>query len=264
VVRGPVEFLMGSTKASDPDRRTDEAQHRVRIDRSFAIATREVTLAEYARFLDGKPEGVDDLRENELFKQFIPSAGCAIGGVTWYDAATYCNWLSAREGLPESQWCYPAKVGKGMKLPPDYLKRTGYRLPTEAEWEYACRAGLASSRPYGRTEERLGEFGWYVANSGRTMRPVGQKLPNDLGLFDIMSNAMEWCTDAYRSKLAGPPDKSRTDSIVDAEFSDQVDRVLRGGSYNDSAAFLRSAIRGRLLPSFQSTLNGFRPARTYP
>ncbi|HEX4751311.1 MAG TPA: SUMF1/EgtB/PvdO family nonheme iron enzyme, partial [Solirubrobacterales bacterium] len=95
IVRGPVEFRMGSTKQDDPERDPDEVPHLRRIERSFAIATREVTVAEYARFLADKPEGVADLRENPQFKHDIPSADCAIGAETWYEAARYCNWLSA-------------------------------------------------------------------------------------------------------------------------------------------------------------------------
>ena len=77
--------------------------------------------------------------------------------VTWYDAAAYCNWLSEQEGIPKTQWCYDPdqKFAEGMKLPADYLSRTGYRLPSEAEWEFACRAGTISSRYYGHTEPRV-------------------------------------------------------------------------------------------------------------
>jgi formylglycine-generating enzyme required for sulfatase activity len=96
------------------------------------------------------------------------------------------------------------------------------------------------------------------------MHPVGQKLPNDLGLFDVLGNAIEWCTEAYRSKLAGPPDNPRIDAIVDAEISNQVDRDLRGGMFEIAATFLRSAERNWGRPPELSTYLGFRPARTYP
>jgi serine/threonine protein kinase/formylglycine-generating enzyme required for sulfatase activity len=278
VIRGPNEFRMGSTKRDDPDRDFYEVPQMRRIGRSFAIATREVTVAEYARFLSDtpgvvvrwdarRPKGseVIDWRSNPQFQQYIPSPDCAIGTVTWYEAARYCNWLSAKEGIPTNQWCYPKDIGPGMKLPADYLSRTGYRLPTEAEWEYACRAGTESSRPYGRSEAWLAEYGWYLSNSGRVMHPVGRLKPNDLGLFDILGNASEWCSDAYRRDYpSGKDRRPAEDALVDAEVSDNVNRVHRGGTFLDLAADLRSAARAGVRPADHNHSKGFRPARTYP
>src|SRR5262249_54058742 len=160
-----------------------------------AIATKEVTVAEYDRFLKSKPEGVVDWRDHEQFKRFFSSADCPLGLVDWYDAGKYCNLLRARGDGPESQGWYSEQLRAGMKLPADYLSRTGYRLPTEAEWEYACRAGAVSSRPFGGPNAWLVEYGWYQQNSGVRRHPVGQLKPNDLGLFDILGNADEWCSD---------------------------------------------------------------------
>src|SRR5262249_22791524 len=132
------------------------------------------------------------------------------------------------------------------------------------EWEYACRAGAASSRPYGGSEAWLGEYGWYLTNSSRTMHPAGSKKPNDLGLFDMLGNAFEWCTDPYRAYPPEAAGKATIDAQMDAEFSDNVVRVLRGGSFNYSAALLRSANRDRNRPTIRVSDNGFRPSRTYP
>jgi formylglycine-generating enzyme required for sulfatase activity len=264
VIRGPVEFRMGSTPESDAERETDEVQHRRRIDRSFAIATKEVTVAQYARFLNENP-GVVNFLEHPQFKLNIPSPDCAMGVVLWYDAASYCNWLSRQEGIAEDQWCYPKAIGPDMKIPPDWLERVGYRLPTEAEWEYTCRAGAASARPYGGSEDLLPEFGWFLSNAKRQMHPAGQKKPNDRGLFDVLGNAYEWSHDAYEPYRTSPDGKPILDAGVDAEFSENFSRVLRGGAYIYSASFLRSANRVWLRPAmYRNFENGFRLARTYP
>ena len=112
----------------------------------------------------------------------------------WYAAAAYCNWLSKRGGIARGQWCYlPNESGayaEGMTIPADVLERTGYRLPTEAEWEYACRAGAVTSRYYGLSAELLGKYARYLANSEEHAWPCGSLLPNDLGLFDMLGNVV--------------------------------------------------------------------------
>ena len=135
-----------------------------------------------------------------------------------------------------------------MTLPADHLERTGYRLPTEAEWEYACRAGSVAARPYGGSEGLLSEYGWY-SNAGHQMHRVGVKKPNDLGLFDVLGNAWEWVLDPYKDYEPGLGDNPFSDTLKQEEFSDAVDRVLRGGAFDNPAAELRSASRYKERPS---------------
>jgi serine/threonine protein kinase/formylglycine-generating enzyme required for sulfatase activity len=262
VFRGPVEFLMGAP-AQEPDRKGDEGVHRRRIPRSFALATKEVTVQQFEEFLRANPH----LRHEEGSpREAGPDATAPVVGVTWFEAARYCRWLSEREGLPEEQMCYPRieAIKEGMTLPPDYLTRTGYRLPTEAEWEYACRAGAATSRPYGVAEELLGSYAWYVRNSTSRAQRVGRLKPNDYGLFDMLGNAWEWCQDAhapYPPDLGGPPAEDREEK---RPITALESRVLRGGAFASAAEDVRSAARFRHQPLVPLPLAGLRVARTYP
>ncbi len=153
VIEGPVEFDMGSPP-TEPDRYSDETLHRVQIPRRFAIAAKEVTVEQYQKFVKETPE--DDHAKND---QYSPDPKGPMNNVSWYDAAAYCNWLSRKENLPE---CYePNERGKyaaGMRIKSDALKLPGYRLPTEAEWEYACRSGAATSRYYGSSIDLLDRY----------------------------------------------------------------------------------------------------------
>jgi formylglycine-generating enzyme required for sulfatase activity/serine/threonine protein kinase len=259
VVRGPVEFLMGSP-AYEPGRADVETLHRRHIPRSFAIATKEVTVAQFRRFLKDHPEV-----RHVYTKKYSPKPDGPMVTVTWFEAAQYCNWLSEQEGIPENQWCYPKDIREGMELPPDYLRRTGYRLPTEAEWEYACRAGAATSRFYGTSEVLLKEYAWFNQNSKEHAWPAGQLRPNDLGLFDVLGNAWEWCQD----RLLKYPSSSGNRVVLDREdrlllVKDQDARIVRGGTFYFPAQHLRSADRDGNQPSGSFYLGGLRVVRTYP
>src|SRR5262249_27481333 len=152
----------------------------------FALAAKEVTVAQFLRFRKG----------HDYNKQYAPTREHPVNQVSWYDAAAYCNWLSEQEGLPEAEWCYePNAQGQyteGMRPKSGYLMRPGYRLRTEAEWEYACRAGALTARPFGETDELLGQYALYTKNSqDQGMQPPGQFKPNDWGLCDLLGNALE-------------------------------------------------------------------------
>src|SRR5439155_24158733 len=113
----------------------------------------------------------------------------------------------------ENQMCYPpiTEIKDGMKLPDNYLDRRGYRLPTEVEWEYACRAGADTARPYGRGTELLRQYAWFLKNSRQHAWPCGRLKPNDLGLFDVLGNVWQWCDDAAGSARVDRGGGRRTD-----------------------------------------------------
>jgi serine/threonine protein kinase/formylglycine-generating enzyme required for sulfatase activity len=255
VIPGPVEFVMGSPP-TEADRRSDELQHKRRIGRTFAIAAKAVTKEQFLRFLP-------QFSHTEMRR--YPDPTCPIGGVVWYEAAAYCNWLSRQEGIPKEQWCYQTNyLGNVTALKANSLSLTGYRLPTEAEWEYACRAGAGTSRYYGETEELLPEYGWYFENSGKGVRtrPVGRKKPNDLGLFDMHGNVWTWCQETYMNYPASKGEQAIEDKEDAFRIVSTAGRVLRGGSFTYLAANVRSAYRNRSAPTDRNTVVGLRPART--
>ena len=192
ILRGPVESLMGSTP-DEVGRDQDEDRHRKRIERSFAIGTKEVTVEQFQEFLRVKRLIANPTMER--YRVYNPEPECPVLHVSWYQAAAYCNWLSERAGLPADQWCYlpngEGQFADGMRCAPDYLQRLGYRLPTEAEWEYACRAGATTRFSFGESDGLIGHYAWFPNTSGGRTRPVGRLKPNDLGLFDMHGNLWE-------------------------------------------------------------------------
>ncbi len=249
VITGPVEFAMGSPP-TDSHAATwkGEAQHRVTIKHSFAIGTTEITLEHWNQRSNPQHADVGDQRDWPA--TYIP----------WYFAVQYCRWLSEREKIPENEMCYPPadKIGPGMTLPENYLERTGYRLPTEAEWEYACRSKSTTIRFFGTSLELLPKYAWYIKNSNEHVWPVGTLMPNDFGLFDVYGNALEWCQDAFVEDYTRPPEEKALNRTVNA--SDE--RVLRGGSFTHIGPVTRSADRSWIPPDNHTVRTGFRIART--
>jgi formylglycine-generating enzyme required for sulfatase activity len=149
-----------------------------------------------------------------------------------------------------------------MKLARNYLRRSGYRLPAEAEMEYAIRAGAVTARYYGETEELLPKYAWYIENSQERTWPVGSLKPNDLGFFDVQGNVFTWCQESYNPyPQSKKPSKDAEDDLV---IVSTQDRVLRGGSFFNVATRVRSACRSYNVPTLRQVYIGFRPARTLP
>jgi formylglycine-generating enzyme required for sulfatase activity len=280
-VTGPVEFTMGSP-ASERGRTPDEVQRRIRIPRSFAIATKETTVAQFKRFLDANPEVKarhaypnNAGQMAEVMQRFSPDDESPQIAVTWYEAAQYCNWLSEEAGLPQPDWVYPVDIRSGMSMPANYLHRIGFRLPTEAEWEYAARAGTTTARFFGDAEDRLGDYAWYSRNPPRKRddpidpndptrtRHVGTLKPNPLGLYDVYGNVWEWLHDRRREFAASDTiAQDREDPVLTVD--DQQARTRRGGSFAYGASTMRSAHRGDVtyFPQQRRDNVGFRVART--
>jgi formylglycine-generating enzyme required for sulfatase activity len=256
VIPGPVEFWMGSPSTEEGRQpKSGELEHTKKIGRTFALAAQAVTVEQYRKFNAGYGKG--DI------ERYVRTADSPVIGTDWFVAAAYCNWLSQREGLKEEQWCYPREIKPGMMLPHNYLSRTGYRLPTEAETEYATRTGAATSRYYGETEELLKEYAWYQKNSqGRTWS-VGSKKPNDLGLFDLHGNVYSWCQERYKGYPQGQRGQANEDTEDTLPITVQDARVVRGGSFNEPASGVRSALRFGDVPTFRTYVFGFRLARTF-
>jgi formylglycine-generating enzyme required for sulfatase activity len=230
------EFLMGSPD-SDTDASPDEKpQHQVRITRPFYLGATELTQGQYRGVTGETPslfKGSDDLPVEQ---------------VSWNDAIAFCNKLSEREGLmPYYQF------GAGVQSGGD-----GYRLPTEAEWEYACRAGTSTRYCFGDDVASLGEYAWFQQDKSSVPRthPVGQKRPNKFGLYDMHGNLWEWCWDGYDK------DYYRQSPVVDAISPLRASgRVIRGGSWGVFSRRARSATRDGSAPENGGSLLGFRVAR---
>jgi formylglycine-generating enzyme required for sulfatase activity len=279
----PEAFFMGSPP-NEKYRTDDELLHTVDIPRSFAISTKEVTVAQFQEFLEANPSIKEAARkdaakfpsiENKKLLVFSPEPDCPQIYVTWYEAAQYCNWLSKKDGIPQSEWCYPPNemIKSGMTLSKDHLKRKGYRLPTEAEWEDAVRASTSMRYHFGERDSLLSEYAWYSKNPPQKKSdpidpndpkhtyPVGQLLPNTYGLFDVYGNVWEWCDSRRLPYTSGRTVDEPTGDIL---ITDSTAMVRRGGSFSYGKDVMRSAHRGatNYFPNQRRDNVGFRIART--
>ncbi|MFN7569582.1 MAG: SUMF1/EgtB/PvdO family nonheme iron enzyme, partial [Microcystis sp.] len=194
------QFLMGSPD-SDPDARDNEKpQHQVKVN-SFAIGKYPVTQAQYQAVMGTNPSHFQNNPQNP------------VENVSWNDAQAFCQKLSQITGKT-------------------------YRLPTEAEWEYACRAGTTTRFYFGDDANQLGDYAWYKGNSQKTTHPVGQKRPNGWGLYDMSGNVWEWCEDNWHNNYIGAPKDGSAWLTNDNDY-----QIVRGGSWYDNPDGCRSAFR---------------------
>ena len=259
----PGEFMMGSPN-SDKDARADEKpRHQVRITRPFYLGKYEVTQAEYEAVMGQDPSDFKRKPKNQI-SQLSPAAKQLqqdpndfkgkpknpVESVSWLDAVRFCNQLSEREGLKPFY-----KISGETVQVPDWNGR-GYRLPTEAEWEYACRAGTATRYSFGDDETSLGEFCWFLENSDSSTHEVGQKRANGTGLHDMHGNVWEWCWDWYSADYYKEPPVDDPRGPSQATY-----RVVRGGSWDYDPRGVRSASRVWFTPGARYDILGFRVAR---
>jgi len=225
-------FTMGSP-ADERDRQPDEEQVAVTLSEPFWLGMTEVTQRQWQQVMDTEPwDGME-------FVQADKQAAATF--VSWDNAREFCQRLTDTDH-------------KNGKLPAG----ESYRLPTEAEWEYACRAGTTTAYSFGKDEAKLGEYGWFSSNATdagkKYAHAVGSKKPNPWGLHDMHGNVLEWCSDGYDKKLSGGTDP------VGPEGGSRC--VIRGGSGKGYPDRCRSAIRGNLVPPDRRNDLGFRVARS--
>jgi formylglycine-generating enzyme required for sulfatase activity len=218
------KFIMGNDRGEDDEK----PAHEVELS-AFYIDTCEVTQAAYESLMGRNPAK-------------FPGPDRPVERLSWHAAMQYCNMRSLREGLKP---CYDPKTQRC-----DFAAN-GYRLPTEAEWEYACRAGSTTQWSFGDTPADLDKHAWTKANAAKTTHPVKAKMPNAWGLYDVHGNVAEWCVDFYAEGYS-------TNAAKDPRGPEQgEERVLRGGSWNVGGDAARSSVRRSETPGLADVCFGY-------
>jgi len=231
-------FWMGSADDDAMAGKDEKPRHPVTLS-PFRIACTTVTRGQWQSVMQDRALSETD-------------AELPVTKVSWDEALRFCNAASQRQGYKP---CYRLTgIGKWRGWRCDW-SADGYRLPTEAEWEYACRAGTDTRWCFGDDPVDLADYAWFAENSEGHAHPVAQKEPNRWGLYDLHGNVWEWCWDRYGSYNPRPSANRRGPRIGGPR------RVLRGGSFGDAPVYLRSAFRGADVPLFRLVFIGFRCVR---
>ena len=252
-------FTMGSPD-TEMGRYNDEIQHQVRLI-GFNMEKYEVTQEQYETVMGKNPSSFTANAAAGENQKKRP-----VEGVSWYDTLVYCNKLSILEGLtpaysiggktnPNEWGTVPAGFNTVWNSVEIVAGSNGYRLPTSAQWEYACRAGTTTPWYSGEQSDSLNDYAWIINNSGNKTHEVGLKKPNAWGLYDMHGNVSEWCWDWYGGAYTS---EAQTNPMGAASG---VYRIIRGGGWNGSAQIVRSAYRGYPSPYNRVNFLGFRVMR---